>query len=74
MSAPFVFPEILHLPSGIGSNGALFCARDPLGIRPFYYHLSDRLFACGSELRQLLQHPNIRQDPNEGMAAEYLSN
>ena len=52
----------------------LFCARDPLGIRPFYYHLDDRLFACGSELRQLLQHPDIRQDPNEGMAAEYLSN
>jgi len=51
-----------------------FCARDPLGIRPFYYHLDDRLFACGSELRQLLHHPGIRQDPNEGMAAEYLSN
>jgi asparagine synthase (glutamine-hydrolysing) len=51
-----------------------FCARDPIGIRPFYYHLDDRLFACGSELRQLLRHPGIRQDPNEGVAAEYLSN
>ncbi len=51
-----------------------FCARDPIGIRPFYYHLDARLFACGSELRQLLLHPGVRQDPNEGMAAEYLSN
>lgn len=52
----------------------LFCARDQLGIRPFYYHLGDRLFACGSELRQLLAHAGIRRDPNEGMAAEYLAN
>jgi asparagine synthase (glutamine-hydrolysing) len=51
----------------------LLCARDPLGTRPLYYHLSDRLFACGSELRQLLRHPDIRQDVNEGMAAEYAA-
>jgi len=51
-----------------------FCARDPLGIRPFYYHVDECVFACGSELRQLLQHPDIRQRPNEGMAAEYLAN
>jgi asparagine synthase (glutamine-hydrolysing) len=52
----------------------LLCARDPLGIRPLYYHLSDRFFACGTELRQLLRHPDIRQDVNEGMAAEYAAN
>lgn len=32
----------------------LFCSRDRFGIKPFYYHSSERLFAFGSEIRQLL--------------------
>ena len=32
---------------------ALFCARDPMGVRPFYYFRSDRLFAFGSEIKAL---------------------
>ena len=51
----------------------LVAARDPLGIRPFYYYLDDRTLRCGSELRQILEDPAIRREPNEGMVAEYLS-
>ncbi len=51
----------------------LVAARDPLGIRPFYYYLDDKTLRCGSELRQILEDPAIRREPNEGMVAEYLS-
>ena len=31
----------------------LLCARDPMGVRPFYYHHSPRLFAFASEIKAL---------------------
>ena len=51
----------------------LFCARDPLGIRPFYYYIGDRVFVFGSELRQILLSADVARKPNEGMIAEYLA-
>ncbi|MDQ6663589.1 MAG: asparagine synthase (glutamine-hydrolyzing) [Acidobacteriota bacterium] len=51
----------------------LFCARDPLGIKPFYYHAGSRTFVFGSEPRQILQSGEIAHAPNEGMIAEYLA-
>src|SRR5687768_7065581 len=32
----------------------LFAARDPMGVRPLYYHCSARLVALASELKALL--------------------
>ncbi|MGH9355358.1 MAG: asparagine synthetase B family protein, partial [Terriglobia bacterium] len=32
----------------------LFCARDRLGIKPFYYHLDAQRFLFGSEIKALL--------------------
>ncbi len=52
----------------------LFCARDPLGIRPFYYCVHDQTFVGGSELRQLLDVLPLGPEPNEGVVGEYLSN
>ena len=42
-----------------GANNRLFCARDRLGAKPFYYwHEGDRML-FGSELKQLCQHPGL---------------
>lgn len=38
---------------------ALFCARDPMGVKPFYYVASPRLFAFASEIKALLAIPGI---------------
>ncbi len=57
-----------------GRNRKLFCARDILGIKPFYYSMSRRRFLWASELRPLLEDPSVRKEPNEGMIGEYLAN
>lgn len=38
------------------TNGSLFCARDPLGIKPFYYAFTKSGFVFGSEVKALLPH------------------
>ncbi len=55
-----------------GRNRRLLCARDPMGVKPLYYHIGPGFFLCGSELHQLLQDPRVRRAPNEPMVAEYL--
>jgi asparagine synthase (glutamine-hydrolysing) len=37
----------------------LFCARDPAGVKPLYYHLGSRLAAVASETKALLAIPDI---------------
>ena len=40
----------------------LFCARDRLGIKPFYYYYNGKEFGFGSEVKQLLEiFPNLRR-------------
>jgi asparagine synthase (glutamine-hydrolysing) len=51
----------------------MFCARDHSGIRPFYYYCDARTFLAASELQQILHHPGIPQEPNEGLIGEYLA-
>ena len=51
----------------------LFCARDQMGIRPFYYFVNDRTFLFASELRPLLDHAEVQPGLNEGMIGEYLT-
>lgn len=52
---------------------ALFCARDQMGVRPFYYFVNDRTFLFASELRPLLDHSEVQPELNEGMIGEYLT-
>lgn len=51
----------------------LFCARDVLGAKPFYYFTDGRVFLAGSELHQVLGCPGVPREPNEGMVAEILA-
>jgi asparagine synthase (glutamine-hydrolysing) len=50
-----------------------FAARDRLGIKPFYYFWDGTLFAFGSEIKCLLEHPAIAARLNAGQLAAQLS-
>jgi asparagine synthase (glutamine-hydrolysing) len=50
----------------------LFCARDPFGVKPFYYYHSDRIFAFASEIKALLCLPGVPRRLNEVRVADYL--
>ena len=51
---------------------ALFCARDHLGVKPFYYHQSNRTFAFASEIKALLGVPDVPSRINEVKIAYHL--
>jgi asparagine synthase (glutamine-hydrolysing) len=51
----------------------LFCARDRLGIKPFYYFWDGQLFAFASEIKALLEHPQISAAMDESQLGEYLA-
>lgn len=55
------------------SRRELFCARDRLGIKPFYYYFDGNLFAFGSEIKALLEHPAISAGLEESVLPEYLA-
>ncbi len=57
-----------------GRRRLLWCARDYLGVRPFYYFWDGKTFLFASEIRALLTHPRVSLKINEGMVAEYLVN
>lgn len=48
-----------------GYRQKLFCARDPMGIKPFYYYCSDQLFCFASEIKALLRVPGVPHQLNE---------
>lgn len=52
----------------------LFCARDHVGVKQFYYHLSDELFLFGNDLKGLTKYPDISQTINDEAVANYIVN
>ncbi|MFC1889579.1 lasso peptide isopeptide bond-forming cyclase [Thermodesulfobacteriota bacterium] len=56
-----------------GRENRIFCARDHIGVRPFYYYWTDGLFLCASEIKALLRHPSIPNRLNEARVADYLA-
>ena len=50
----------------------LLLARDAIGLRPLYYHQSERFIAFASEIKALLAHPQIPARPDDEGLADYL--
>jgi len=55
------------------SRRRLFCARDHIGVKPFYYHATPTLFLFASEIKALLTSPAVpyRLDPQR--VADHLA-
>jgi asparagine synthase (glutamine-hydrolysing) len=54
-------------------RGAIFCARDHCGVRPFYYALDDKLFAAAGLTRFLTALPAIGDAIDEQGLADLLA-
>ncbi|HFD11891.1 MAG TPA: hypothetical protein ENJ32_05415 [Crenotrichaceae bacterium] len=51
----------------------IFCARDHMGVRPFYYHLSEKRFIFGSHLAFFHQLECCELKPSSQWIADYLT-
>lgn len=56
-----------------GRKRELFCARDRLGVKPFYYWRDAQHFVFGSEIKALFAHPAVPRRPNPAMIYDYLA-
>ena len=54
-------------------RGALFCARDHIGVRPFYYTLEDGPFVFASAVEAVLAAPGVSGALDEAVVAAWLS-
>ena len=50
----------------------LFGARDRIGIKPFYYYADRKTFAFASEIKSLLQVPDVPHEMDRLALADYL--
>ncbi len=50
----------------------LFCARDHMGVKPFYYYLSDEIFVFSTEIKALFIISEVPNYINELKVAYYL--
>jgi asparagine synthase (glutamine-hydrolysing) len=56
-----------------GKQQRLFCARDRLGIKPFYYTQAGGSFLFASEIKALLAHPDAGTRPEDLTLGTYLA-
>lgn len=50
----------------------LFCARDSIGIKPFYYYFNGKTFRWASEPKAILEDKTIQREPNLSLICLYL--
>lgn len=51
----------------------LFGARDFFGIKPFYYTVANGNFIYGSEIKSILEHPDVKKEMNPEALENYLT-
>ncbi len=51
----------------------LFGARDFFGIKPFYYTLANGNFIYGSEIKSILEHPDVKKEVHPIALENYLT-
>ena len=54
-------------------NETLFGARDFFGIKPFYYTIANGNFIYGSEIKSILEHPDVKKEVNPVALENYLT-
>jgi asparagine synthase (glutamine-hydrolysing) len=52
----------------------LFCARDQIGIKPFYYYYKDGVFAFATEMKGILALYNIDKTKSDSWIADFIVN
>lgn len=50
----------------------LFCARDHLGIKPFYYALAGKIFLCSNTLNCIRLHTRVSGELNDAAIGDFL--
>lgn len=51
----------------------LFCARDRIGIKPFYYHFDGRKLSFASEIKALFADGSLKAESNTNGLQDYLT-
>ena len=55
------------------NENKLFCARDHMGVKPFYYYLNKNIFIFSTEIKALFTLSEVPRDLNEKKLALYLN-
>ena len=73
-------PECLHRFNGMfafalwdSRRRSLFIARDRVGVKPVYYRWRNGTLVFASEIKALLEHPDVVAEPNLAAITEYMS-
>jgi len=51
----------------------LYCIRDRLGVKPFFYYEGNDLFIFASEIKSILLHPEVKKEIDIKGLSDYLS-
>jgi asparagine synthase (glutamine-hydrolysing) len=55
-----------------GRHNRLFCARDRLGMKPFYYRVTAARLSFASEIKALLEDSSLTRSPNPAIIYDFL--
>lgn len=69
----FIIGDFVFVIYDRGKN-IVFCARDHLGVKPFYYYLDKNMFAFASEKKGILSLGKVNKDINELFVYQVMAN